>query len=102
MRVKLLAQAGLKSSSPPCTLAYQSSRPGSCPSSSSSSSSSSITRFSASLASTGGILLTEILELTQLALDFLLHVQGLLALALPALVARHDQLPDLLAEPPVA
>src|SRR3954471_23474343 len=44
------------------------------------------------------MLLPEILQLTQLAPDLLLHVERLLALSLPPLVASNNQLADLLAE----
>src|SRR3954470_19534096 len=64
----------------------------------SASSSSSVTRFSASLASTGWILLTEVLEVPELALDLPLDVERLLALPLAALVAGHHELADLLTE----
>src|SRR5512132_1986802 len=67
----------------------------------SASSCSSMTRFSASLASTRGILLTEVLELAQLAVDLLIDVQRLLALALAALVPGYHQLAHLLTQPAV-
>src|SRR4051794_31461457 len=66
------------------------------------SSPSSITRFSASLASTRWILLTEVLELAELAFDLLLDVERLLPLPLPALIPGHHQLADLLAEGAIA
>src|SRR5256885_12655977 len=59
---------------------------------------SSITRLSASLASTGRSLLTEVLELAELTVDLLLHVQRLLALPLAPLVAGDHQLADLVPE----
>src|SRR5688572_27533907 len=65
------------------------------------SSSSSTTRSSASPlgpAITPGILLPEVLQLAELALDLLLHVERLLALALAPLVPGDDQLPDLIAQ----
>src|SRR5512141_2434916 len=68
----------------------------------SASSSSSVTRFCASLASMCWILLTEALEVPQLALDLALHVEGLLALPLPAFVSGDHQLADLLAQRPIA
>src|SRR5215210_744628 len=43
-------------------------------------------------------LLPQVLELAELTLDLGVHVQRLLAAALPAGVSRHDELPDLLAQ----
>src|SRR5215207_7886854 len=68
------------------------------------SSSSSTTRSSASPlgpAFTRGILLAEILQLAELALDLLLHVERLLPLSLAALVSGDHQLANLLAQRPV-
>src|SRR5919106_1786268 len=66
------------------------------------SSSSSTTRSSASPlgpAMTPGILLPEVLQFAQLALDLLLHVQPILALALSPFVSGDDQLSHFLAQP---
>src|ERR671919_2136301 len=61
-------------------------------------SSSSITRLSASLASTAAILLTEVLQLPELPLDLPLHIERLLPLPLAPLVARDHQLAHLVTE----
>src|SRR6188508_2126548 len=68
----------------------------------SASSSRSITRLSASLASICRILLTEVLKLTELALDLPVHLEGFLPLSQTPLVPGDHELAHLLTQRPIA